>query len=98
MSKKTERLYEALQASARQDYEKTSKEQAKIRAALMKALETLLGGMPERRAAELFADIEAVAPASAAKLIRRHDLRPEITDEIVAKRAKAEPHPQTPTA
>ncbi|HBS50824.1 MAG TPA: hypothetical protein DEA05_12420 [Rhodobacteraceae bacterium] len=91
MSKKTERLIQALTASARQDGEKDAETRAKIRAALVKALETLIGKMPEQRAAELFADIEELAPASAVKLVRRHDLRPEATDALLAERAKAKP-------
>lgn len=98
MSKKTDRLVEALKASARQDGEKDAETRAKIRAALVKALEKLLDRMDEQRAAELFADIEEVAPASAVKLIRRHDLRPEATDGILAGRVKTEPDQQSPAA
>ena len=91
MSKKTDRLIEALKASARQDGEKDAETRAKIRAALVKTLEKLLDQMTEHGAAELFADIEDVAPASAAKLIRRHDLRPDATDGILADRVKNKP-------
>ena len=63
----------------------------------MKALEKLLSQLPEDRAAELFADIEDIAPASAAKLIRRHDLRPKMTDDIAAARVKNRPLRDTPT-
>lgn len=97
MSNKTDRLIEALKASARQDGEKDAETRAKIRAAMIKAFETLLRDMPEERAAELFADIEELASASAARLIRRHELRPEATDEMIAMRLKKGPVHQ-PTA
>ena len=98
MSKKTDRLIEALEASARLDGEKDAETRAKIRAALVKALEKLLSQLPEDRAAALLADIEGNAPASAVKLIRRHDLRPEMTDDIFAARVKNGPLQDTPTA
>lgn len=97
MSKKTDRLIEVRKASARQDGEKDAEIRAKIRAAMVKALEQLLDQMPEQRAAELFADLEQIAPESAAKLIRRHDLRPEATDGILADRLKTKPFQETPT-
>ncbi|UOA33317.1 hypothetical protein DSM110093_03142 [Sulfitobacter sp. DSM 110093] len=93
MTNKTDRLIEALKASARQDGEKDAETRAKIRAAMIKSLETLLREMPEQRAAELFADIEELASASAAKLIRRHELRPEATDHMIATRLKADALP-----
>lgn len=62
------------------------------------SLDKLLGQMPEQRVAELFADIEEVAPASAAKLIRRHDLRPKATDDILASRRESKRSQQTSTA
>lgn len=89
MSNKTDRLIEALKASARQDGEKDAETRKKIHAAMAKALETLLRVMPEQQAAELFADIEELASASAAKLIRRHEHRPEATDQVIAMRHKA---------
>ncbi|WP_092567420.1 hypothetical protein [Alloyangia pacifica] len=98
MSKKTDRLIDALKASARQDGEKDAETRAKIRAAMVEALEQLLDQMPEQRAAELFADLEQVAPESAAKLIRRHNLRPEVTDGVLADRLKNKPLSETPTA
>lgn len=88
MSKRTEHLVEKLKLSARLDGQKDAETKAKIRRALTQSLEKMLGLIPEQRAAELFADIEAVATTSAAKLIRQHDQRPASTDALVAARAK----------
>lgn len=49
MSKKTDRLIEALKASARQDGEKDAETRAKIRAAMVKALELQCRGHAQRK-------------------------------------------------